>query len=796
MTRRLPLSVYGRLSSSSFDSRPLIEGFRRSRNNRAGPSAAEPTPGSVARGNTAGDADSSAPASRVKLHPLLRLALLRSRGISQLNNIQESTFLSILSGKDVTLHAPVGAGKTLAYLLPIVNNIYNIHDLLEDLQLRSGDGHQRDAEDRIRTNALGYSRRVPHALLPRSMSDLRQDPLELESSAAKALQTLSTAEKLVETLCKVDPKHLQRRASPLPLISRSLWGRRCRNSVFRALLSNPLGSVRCCVVVVPNKDLVSQVVSELHELDPLGRLSVQTLTQVHRVPPRAPAAEDGGACADPSDQPFYPSPHALHHLSGLPGTLRLSLEDERAMIRAVPTVQVSEEVIETVPVNMGRSKRNLVRAPGAATATSTLPLPCAGYSVDGLVPRSVEFVRRPVMTHPVIQYGSCDIVVTTPQLFLNDILSSRRLGVVPACVVFDEVDTLFENNASRSAMMEICSHLRPRPRLYNPLVQHQKRSHREPPPCQFVHVASTLNYGGLQTTGSMLYERFTSSHLVSTCLNHHLASCDLRFIDVEAVFESKLRRLVEVLVASPFAKTVVYVASLEGVRKVSDLLRDKDWPVLSFHSRSSLATRLALLETYRSEDIVILVCTDLFARGLDVPADHVIHFSFPRDAATFVHRIKGSPSLVTGLIEPGDVALASELHRAHVWHRPVNRLLSRKRSFRNRLRRALETGDAPALAHARGGVSRRPKGATTATKKSSSVGASPTLDDYQAHLDYDEAGNDTVRTASPHAQPNNEPHGGRTATYTAKDATRDIGYRRRSLKSRGMEFYDNFRAFS
>lgn len=104
MGRRIPISVYNRLSGTSYRSRPFINGFRNTRRIDRGYDV---------RGN--GDENGQKPSSdppfsdsQIKIHPLLRLALLRSRGISHLNSIQNSAFLSILSGRDVTIHAPVG----------------------------------------------------------------------------------------------------------------------------------------------------------------------------------------------------------------------------------------------------------------------------------------------------------------------------------------------------------------------------------------------------------------------------------------------------------------------------------------------------------------------------------------------------------------------------------------------------------------------------------------------------------------------------------------------------------------
>ncbi|GFE53368.1 DEAD DEAH box helicase [Babesia ovis] len=796
MARRVPLSVYDRLSCGSFGSRPLIQGYRRRQSLNI--PAVETQPGRVEDAVVANNTTESPVHGKVKLHPMLRLALLRSRGISQLNETQESSFMSILSGKDVTIHAPIGSGKTLAYLLPIVNNIYNIHDLLEDLQLRHAnqDLNVDTEENKLRHNALGYSRHVRHALLPRSMADLSQDPSDLQRSAAMALESQSTAEKLVDTLYKIDPRKLKRSAQGLPQISRRLWGRRSRSSIFRALMSNPLGSIRCCVIVVPNKDLVAQVLNEISAIDPLGRISVQTLTQVHSVPPKAEPGPEGTLDLDLGKQPFYPSPHTLYYLSDTPQKINLSYEDERQMIQNIPTVAIPEVTVKTVPINRGKAHatthtvrssldtarydRNLQStSEGSTTALDPFAMQC--YSVDGLIPRNVEYVKRPIMRHPVIQYGSCDIVVTTPHLFLNDILSSYRNGVVPACVVFDEVDTLLENNTSRSAMMELCSMLRPRPKMYHPLVNRGRPRPPRIPPCQFIKVASTINYGGMQTAGSMLYERFTTSTMVSAGPNHHIRH-NLRYLQVDADFETKLRVLMETLVASPYAKTLIFADNIEHVRRITQLLRSESWPVMCFHSRSSLATRLGILETYKSEDVSILVSTDLLSRGIDIYPDHVIYFSFPRDAATFLHRAKGHPTVVTALVEPKDQVLAAEIYRAYRLGRPISHLFSRKRSLAKR-KKALSSGYAPKLQSFN---SLSTKGLTDNVddmpKAQMDQPTQPRLG-CKAHQNMDTITRQSVST------------GDQDRIYADKDAV-DVRYRRRNAKSRGIEFYNNFNEFS
>ncbi|KAK1444469.1 hypothetical protein BgAZ_103750 [Babesia gibsoni] len=782
MVRRVPISVYNRLSTSSYRSRPLLRGVGRTR--RLGNRSNISHEGSTT--DHCIDAERDSDGSGCKIHPLLRFALLRSKNISSLNSIQQSSFLSVLSGKDVTIHAPIGSGKTLAYLLPIVNNIYNIHDLLENLQLNSNDRGSRHDEDSIRIKSLGYTRSVPHALLPAKFEHLKQDHDKLLDAGTKAIESQSTTTKLVEALYNVNPKELRKYCKHLPFIPRNIWTKRSKNAIFRSLMSNPLGTVRCCVVVVPNKDLVSHVIKELNVVDPLGRLSVQTLTHVHHVPLQE-ENNINDVSVGGNEQPFYPSPHTLHYLSGIPKNLSLSMEDEQKMIRSIPTVKATETTVEMVPVNKGISQRKLVKVP--SVVDSSLHIAKEALSTDGFVVKSVKHTRRPIINHPVIQYGCSDIIITTPQLFLNNILSTKKLKTVPACVVFDEADFLFENNATRRAMMEICAILRPRPPIFNPLVHERRPKLQEVPPCQFIHVASIMNYGGMQTTGSMLYERFTTSHMISTSRNHYITVMNMQFHKVDSTVDSKIKLLIEVLVENPFAKTIVYVESLKVVKTIYDLLKEKEWPVLSFHSRSSLPTRLAIVESFRKEEVAILVCTDLIARGIEIEAEHIINFDFPRNSAAFMHRIKKRPKKVTNFVEPDNEYLASEIGKVHSINIPANHILSRKRSLKNRRMNVLKNRET-FRSHRR--VTKTQMRNTDDSHKrdlTSQLSMEDIFGMNTSHMDQVSKGEAIPPlghdyTAQDHGYGN------------AENNNSEVQYRRQRMKRRGLDFYNNFSSFS
>lgn len=61
--------------------------------------------------------------------------------------------------------------------------------------------------------------------------------------------------------------------------------------------------------------------------------------------------------------------------------------------------------------------------------------------------------------------------------------------------------------------------------------------------------------------------------------------------------------------------------------------------VLGLHSRMKQKDRLKRMETFRKTKHAVLVCTDIAARGLDVPdVVSVLHYQAPRNSESFVHR--------------------------------------------------------------------------------------------------------------------------------------------------------------
>lgn len=90
-----------------------------------------------------------------------------------------------------------------------------------------------------------------------------------------------------------------------------------------------------------------------------------------------------------------------------------------------------------------------------------------------------------------------------------------------------------------------------------------------------------------------------------------------------------------------FSKCLIFVRSRRRADLLAETLRSRGFKNVGvIHSNKAQNTRLATTEAFEKNEIVHLIATDLFARGMDISEiSHVINFDMPEDSEFYMHRM-------------------------------------------------------------------------------------------------------------------------------------------------------------
>ncbi|CAM9790784.1 unnamed protein product, partial [Discosporangium mesarthrocarpum] len=87
-------------------------------------------------------------------------------------------------------------------------------------------------------------------------------------------------------------------------------------------------------------------------------------------------------------------------------------------------------------------------------------------------------------------------------------------------------------------------------------------------------------------------------------------------------------------------KIMVFFSSCNSVKFHSELLNYIDIPVMDIHGRQKQQKRTTSFFQFCRQDTGVLLCTDVAARGLDIPSvDWIIQYDPPDQTAEYIHRV-------------------------------------------------------------------------------------------------------------------------------------------------------------
>ena len=132
---------------------------------------------------------------------------------------------------------------------------------------------------------------------------------------------------------------------------------------------------------------------------------------------------------------------------------------------------------------------------------------------------------------------------------------------------------------------------------------------------------------------------------------------------------AKLKLLSELLKDNNMTRTLVFTRTKHGADKVMKGLSAAGFNSAAIHGNKSQANREKALAGFKQGKVLVLVATDIAARGIDVDAvSHVVNYDLPYVAESYVHRIgrtarAGAEGTAIALCTPEERGLLRDIER-------------------------------------------------------------------------------------------------------------------------------------
>ena len=243
-----------------------------------------------------------------------------------------------------------------------------------------------------------------------------------------------------------------------------------------------------------------------------------------------------------------------------------------------------------------------------------------------------------------------DLVIATPA-------AVGPLGLKPKCIeMFADIPTLIIDEAD---MLLDGGYIRP---LENVLLGFRRADRLESSlgvsKTQHVFVAATLPDYGLRSVDAYLQKKFPETTRVTLAGMHqarHSGLAQQTLWISESSKQDRMKHLVKLL-SEPVSdgglageKIMVFLNSVDDVEGSSQALLRAGLIALPYHAKMRLSERTTTLDRFRQYDkdggdnenaVSILICSDLAARGIDVPnVDAVVQLQFAGNVVAHLHRM-------------------------------------------------------------------------------------------------------------------------------------------------------------
>ncbi|GLQ49106.1 DEAD/DEAH box helicase [Dyella flava] len=145
----------------------------------------------------------------------------------------------------------------------------------------------------------------------------------------------------------------------------------------------------------------------------------------------------------------------------------------------------------------------------------------------------------------------------------------------------------------------------------------------------------------------------TLSHRVLELAYEHMHNAEKLVVETDNVTADRVRQLVyfpakeekmplllNLLEQASASRSIIFVNTKAAAERITDRVKRQGYRVGALSGDVPQLKRQKLLQRFQDGQLDILVCTDVAARGLHIPAvSHVFNYDLPQDAEDYVHRI-------------------------------------------------------------------------------------------------------------------------------------------------------------
>jgi len=201
---------------------------------------------------------------------------------------------------------------------------------------------------------------------------------------------------------------------------------------------------------------------------------------------------------------------------------------------------------------------------------------------------------------------------------------------------------------------------------------------------QFILCTATLTPAVRRLIDS---DDFISEARVLESSDLHRTLPSLKHVMLDLKGQNKITMLLDVLHQHKDKPTLIFCNTVNSCRAAEHALTEAGIKSGCYHGEVNSIQRKENLGLFTEGKIKFLVCTDIAARGLDMPeVGHIIMFDFPLNPIDYLHRSgrtarMGAQGLVTSLLSKRDLVLASAIEVAVRKNLPLDTLSSSRKDY-------------------------------------------------------------------------------------------------------------------